>query len=176
MINGMGKRPYVVGILGVVMFLIVFVYAYTIFVKSVSAQQSEIIREGLNSNSGNSGGFDVPSIIDLGERFLGGASRVGDDLGGASRGPGTKLINPVGFKSLGALIAAILDIIVQIAVPIAALFLIYSGYLFVYAQGDETKLGTAKSIFLWTMVGIAVILGAKILASVIENTINQFKG
>ena len=93
---------------------------------------------------------------------------------GTSRDVG-KLVNPVGFKSLGALIAAILDIIVQIAVPIAALFLIYSGFLFVTAQGDETKLGTAKSIFLWTMVGIAVLLGAKILASVIEGTINQFK-
>ncbi len=156
----MANKSYVIVVLGVALFLFSFLYAYTIFVGSAMAQsfvpfadELRIFRDG-----------------------LGGAGRTGDPLGSAAQGPGTKLVNPVSFESLGALIAAILDIIVQIAVPIAALFLIYSGFLFVTAQGDETKLGTAKSIFLWTMVGVAVLLGAKILAGVIEGTINQFKG
>jgi len=86
-----------------------------------------------------------------------------------------KLKNPVNFDSLRELIAAILDVIVQIGVPIAAVFLIYSGYLFVSARGSEEKLGKAKSIFLWTLVGIAVLLGASVLANLISGTIDQLK-
>ncbi|MDP3726545.1 MAG: pilin [bacterium] len=178
----MVKKSYVVGVLGVVVFLFSFFYVYTFFVGLAEAESSNAVEEAILLRGPSQPDRGDNTSISTAEssalqllRFLGGASNTGAPLGGASQGPGTKLVNPVGFASLGALIAAILDIIVQIAVPIAALFLIYSGFLFVTAQGDETKLGTAKSIFLWTMVGIAVLLGAKILAEVIEGTINQFK-
>ncbi len=88
---------------------------------------------------------------------------------------GKKLENPVNFDSLRELITAILDVIVQIGVPIAAVFLIYSGYLFVSARGDVGKIEDAKSIFLWTLVGIAVLLGASVLANLIDSTIDQLK-
>ena len=113
--------------------------------------------------------LDLPGVSSL---FDG--NRTGDTLFDGSR-VATKLQNPVGFNSLRALVVAILDVIVQIAVPLAALFLIYSGYLFVSARGDETKLKEAKSIFMWTLVGIAVLLGAKVLSGIIEETIEQIK-
>lgn len=87
-----------------------------------------------------------------------------------------QLINPINYNSLKELVTAIIDVIIQIAVPIAALFLIYSGYLFVSARGSEDDLKKAKSIFLWTLVGIAVLLGAKLLSGVIEGTIDQIRG
>ncbi len=93
---------------------------------------------------------------------------------GTSRGVG-KLQNPINFNSLRELVEAIVDIIIQIAVPIAALFLIYSGFLFVSARGNDDQLKTAKSIFLWTVVGIAVLLGAKILAGIIDATIKEIR-
>ena len=88
---------------------------------------------------------------------------------------GGKLVNPVGFDNLRGLITAILNVIVQIGVPIAALFLIYSGFLFVSARGSDETLIKAKSIFLWTLVGIAVLLGAAVLAGIIEGTIEQIR-
>lgn len=88
---------------------------------------------------------------------------------------GAKLINPLRFDSLEELVTAILDIIVIVAAPIAALFLIYSGFLFVTARGSEDALKKAKSIFLWTIVGIAVLLGAEVLSRIIEGTIEQIK-
>ncbi len=102
-------------------------------------------------------------------------SRTGDPLFETSRTVGAKLDNPIKFDSLGQLVTAIIDIIIQIAVPLAALFLIYSGYLFVSARGSDDDLKKAKSIFLWTLVGIAVLLGAKLLSGVIEGTIEQIK-
>ena len=95
--------------------------------------------------------------------------------GSVSHQVGAQLDNPIKFNSLGQLVTAIIDIIIQIAVPLAALFLIYSGYLFVSARGSDEDLKKAKSIFLWTLVGIAVLLGAKLLSGVIEGTIEQIK-
>ena len=116
-------------------------------------------------------------VLDLptGNEIFGVTGNIGEKFGQVQRGDGVKLENPIKFKSLGQLVTAIIDIIVQIAVPIAALFLIYSGYLFVSARGDEKQLEDAKSIFLWTLVGIAVLLGAKVLAGIIEGTIAQIK-
>ena len=109
----------------------------------------------------------VPDLSRLNQKVL--------DSDFENPGVSGKLKNPVNFDSLRELIAAILDVIVQIGVPIAAVFLIYSGYLFVSARGSEEKLGKAKSIFLWTLVGIAVLLGASVLANLISGTIDQLK-
>lgn len=92
-----------------------------------------------------------------------------------AHGQGTQLQNPIRFNRLDELVRAVLDAIIQVAVPIAAVFLIYSGFLFVFARGDETKLKTAKSVFLWTIVGIAVLLGAELLSQVIKGTIDQIR-
>ena len=172
MINDMVRSIPVIGILSVLMFLSSFLYVYTIFVDSVEAQSANTV--AVNWGETIPIGETIQKVTDITT-----GSRSGDYIGGGSRGAGTKLENPlenpIAFKSLGALISAILDIIVQIAVPIAALFLMYSGFLFISARGDEAQLKTAKSIFLWTMVGIAVLLGAEILAQVIQGTINQLK-
>ena len=63
-----------------------------------------------------------------------------------------------------------------LGIPIAVLFLVYAGFLFVTARGSEEQLKKAKGILLWTIVGIAVLLGAKIIAEVLENTITSIQG
>lgn len=76
------------------------------------------------------------------------------------------------ITSIGDFIMELLGIVVKIGVPIASIFLIWSGYLFVTAQGDTTKLATAKKTFVWACVGAAVLFGAWGLASAINGTIN----
>ena len=44
------------------------------------------------------------------------------------------------------------------------------------AQGNETKLEKAKTTFLWTVIGAAVLLGSWAIAQVIQTTINQLRG
>jgi len=89
-----------------------------------------------------------------------------------------QIANPLSseFDTIPSFIAAIIDIVVQIGIPVVTLFIIYAGFLFVSARGDETKIKTAKDVILWTLVGAAVLLGASVLASVIEGTIDQFRG
>ncbi len=83
--------------------------------------------------------------------------------------------NPIKVENIGELVNSILGIVLQISVPVAVVFIIYSGFLFVTARGDPKKLTDAKRTFMWTVVGIAVLLGASVIAGVIDATIKQIK-
>lgn len=69
------------------------------------------------------------------------------------------------------------DVINNILLPvggvIVVIMIIYSGFMFVTARGNEAKLATAKKNFLFVAIGTAVLLGAWVIATVIENTIKQ---
>jgi len=71
--------------------------------------------------------------------------------------------------------AIIDDIILPIGGVLAVLAFIYTGFLYVTAQGKETKLLTAHKALLYTSVGTAILLGSWVIAQVIENTINKLK-
>lgn len=85
------------------------------------------------------------------------------------------LPNPIAASSFQDLIQKILRIVIDIGVPVATLFIIYSGFLFIKAQGNPEKLKEAKETFFWTIVGTAVLLGAWVLAQAIAGTINQLQ-
>ena len=53
--------------------------------------------------------------------------------------------------------------------------LVYSGFLFVSAQGNPEKLATARKAIMWTIIGAVVVLGASVLASAIEGTVDNIK-
>ncbi|PIT90871.1 hypothetical protein COU17_03425 [Candidatus Kaiserbacteria bacterium CG10_big_fil_rev_8_21_14_0_10_49_17] len=104
--------------------------------------------------------------------FLAGAAT--ENVTGGS--PGGGLQNPLsGVSTIPQFINVLLDAIIVIGLPIAALFIIYAGFLFVTAQGSEEKLKNAKSTFLWTLVGIAVFIGAKVIAELIDTTIKSIR-
>jgi hypothetical protein len=65
------------------------------------------------------------------------------------------------------------NIVLPIGAVIAVLFLVFSGFLFVTARGEEEKLKLAKKTFLWTVVGIAVLLGSVAIANAIQATLCQ---
>lgn len=55
--------------------------------------------------------------------------------------------------------------------PILVVMLVYTGYLFVAAQGNPGKLTEAKRAFVWTLIGGFVILGAQALSFAVKATI-----
>ncbi|MEK7503200.1 MAG: hypothetical protein AAB556_02005 [Patescibacteria group bacterium] len=77
--------------------------------------------------------------------------------------------NPLKSETIGELITAISDLAVAIGLPIAIIFIVYSGFLFVSARGNEKKLETAKEGFKWAVIGAAIIVGAKFLAEAVVN-------
>ncbi len=93
------------------------------------------------------------------------------------RAQAIELVNP--FKGDGDLYALVKAIINGIVLPIggmvAVLAFIYSGFTYVTARGDETAIKTAHRNFLYVAIGTAILLGAWVIAGVIENTLNQLK-
>jgi hypothetical protein len=77
-------------------------------------------------------------------------------------------------NSIPDLIAAIIDnIVLPVGGVIAALMIIYAGFLFVTARGDTKKITDARQAILYACIGAAILLGAKIIASAIQATVNQ---
>ena len=85
---------------------------------------------------------------------------------------GTGLINPLGTTSLPQLITDILQLVVKIGAVVIVFMLVYVGFLFVVAQGSESKLEEAKRALLWTIVGALILLGAEAIAQGIQATVN----
>jgi len=91
---------------------------------------------------------------------------------GGSSGGGTMLQNPLGRTStFEQLVENIANIVFKLGFVVAAIFIIYSGFKFVTAQGREDELKKAKDNFKWVIIGTAVLLGAKIIATAVRNTI-----
>jgi hypothetical protein len=95
------------------------------------------------------------------------------DTGGLPSTTTVGLKNPISIDTLAGFVKSILDIVVMIGIPIIALAIIYSGFLFVKAKGDPKELSTAKETFLYTIIGAAIILGSWILAQAICSTVAQ---
>lgn len=81
--------------------------------------------------------------------------------------PSGQLCNPLTSRTFAALVENIARIIANVGIPVAAIFIIYSGFLFVTASGNEEKLKKAKEYFFWTIVGAGIIVGANAIATAI---------
>ncbi len=93
---------------------------------------------------------------------------------GVGETPGTTLTNPLTAQSFSDLVASIAKLAAEIGIPIAAIFIIYSGLLFVTARGSEEQLKKAKINFMWAMIGTAILLGAWVIADAISTTVKSF--
>jgi hypothetical protein len=86
--------------------------------------------------------------------------------------------NPLksGLGTVAGFTEAFLKAVVFIMFPIAVVFVIYSGFLFVAAQGNSDELAKAKRNFFWTVIGVGLLLGAWALAVLIKGTIDPILG
>ncbi|HEY4477901.1 MAG TPA: pilin [Candidatus Paceibacterota bacterium] len=87
----------------------------------------------------------------------------------------TKVINPIKIDTVNGFIKTVLEGIIKIGIPVIAIALVYSGYLFVEAMGDPGKLKKAKDAFVYCFIGAAILLGSWALAQMISDTVLQIK-
>lgn len=83
--------------------------------------------------------------------------------------------NPLKVSTICGLIQSLLSALVAIGTPVAVLFLVYSGFLFVVARGSTEGLLKAKQNLLWVLIGIGIFFAAWVLGQVIANTINTIQ-
>ncbi len=85
----------------------------------------------------------------------------------------SKLNNPIQSKNLQDFVRNILEGVIKIGVPLVALAVIYSGFLFVSAIGNPGKIEEAKSALTNTLIGAALLLGAWAIAELVVETVKS---
>ncbi|HRH25560.1 MAG TPA: hypothetical protein PLD99_01235 [Parcubacteria group bacterium] len=106
------------------------------------------------------------------------AQRGGETVSGGSG----SIPNPFNCGGAGGncnLFMFVNTIVDRVLLPIGGILVvlafIYSGFKFVMAQGNDGELKTAKAALTYTAIGAAILLGAKVLTTVIENTVNSLR-
>ena len=83
------------------------------------------------------------------------------------------LQNPLQVCSISDLIALLLHAAIVIGIPIAVLFIVYAGFKFILARGSPGELSEARSNLVYTLIGVAIFIGASLIANVIIATLQQ---
>jgi len=82
--------------------------------------------------------------------------------------------NPLkGASTIPEFLAMVLDGLWLLLTPLIVIFIIYAGFLFVTAQGEEGKIQKARHAIMWALVGTGVIFGADIMAKILRDTVSQ---
>ncbi len=87
--------------------------------------------------------------------------------------------NPLkdGVNNFYDLVKLIIDnIVIPFGFVVIVLMIIFAGFQFVVAQGNEQKITDAKQTLLYAVIGAVILLGSWAIAGIIENTINQVTG
>jgi hypothetical protein len=84
--------------------------------------------------------------------------------------------NPLQAKNITELFAAIIDVVLVFAIPIIVFFIIYAGFLYVTARGNENTIQKAHMALLYALIGGLIILGARVLIDVVKGTVEQVTG
>mgnify|MGYP007080410144 CR=1 FL=1 len=85
-----------------------------------------------------------------------------------------KICNPLertGVNSIEGFVKVFLEGALKIGIPVIALAVIYSGFLFVAARGNPESITKAKDTLLYTLIGAAILIGSWAIAKLISETV-----
>lgn len=91
-------------------------------------------------------------------------------------GSGVTIKNPIEADNIQQLFQAIIDIVLVFAIPIIVFFIIYAGFLYVTARGNEATIQKAHMALLYALIGGLLILGARVLIEVVQGTVDCVQG
>lgn len=87
-----------------------------------------------------------------------------------------KIDNPFKTNTIEGFIKIVVnDILIPIGAVVAVAMIIYSGFLFVTASGNETQISKAKDALLYAVIGSAILLGAWVISEAIQGTIKELE-
>ena len=83
------------------------------------------------------------------------------------------LCNPLKTDSFTSLMESVSELAVQIGIPIAALFIIYSGLKLVTARGNEESIKKATTGLTWAIIGSGILIGAWTIMKILQSTVES---
>lgn len=147
-------------LLHVAIFFLATIFFVSIFLVNVPASEaatSHVLAQGNNQPTFPGPGNDQGTISGPGKTDFGGA----------------RFQNPLQFDSFAEFFTALIDVLILFAVPIIILMIIYAGFLYVVARGSEENVKKATRALTYAVVGGLLILGAKLILTIIQGTVNQ---
>lgn len=87
-----------------------------------------------------------------------------------------RINNPLKVDTISDAISLFMNAVLRIAIPFIIIFFIWSGLSFILARGNPEKIGTAKKMFWYTVIGTLLILGAWTITNAIIGTVNSITG
>ena len=79
--------------------------------------------------------------------------------------------NPLNASTTEELVNDIIGFIFWVAVAVAPIMFLVAGFYFITAGGDPKRVGTAKTIMIYTAIGLAIVLLARALVSVLKSVL-----
>lgn len=126
--------------------------------------------------------FLLQVVPALAQGVTGGGTQTYPNNGQSNSQPRTvsnqevKFDNPFRYQSVQEFVGALIKLLIKIGTIIAFFFIIYAGFLFVTAGGDTGKIEDAKKTFLTTIIGVAIVLGASVINTLLQGTANSIIG
>ena len=79
--------------------------------------------------------------------------------------------NPLNVNSVADVVSSGAQIFSYIVVLFGVLALIWTGLQYILAQGNSARITELKMQLLWIVIGIAIVIGARIIISIVINTL-----
>ncbi len=80
----------------------------------------------------------------------------------------TCICSPIKYKSISELVKAISNWIFWLALIIAPIMIVIGAFMFLTSAGDPGKTQRGIDLLKWTSIGLAVILGSKLIIALIK--------
>ncbi len=84
-----------------------------------------------------------------------------------------KLQNPLNVESIEEVIYLAIDILIYVGVAFAIIAIIYTGFKFVWAQGNPGEIEEAKRRFFYILIGLAILISSRVIVEIIQATLRQ---
>lgn len=106
-----------------------------------------------------------------GEFFLTRSGGGGPTPGGPGGGQSVNLPRPIAAENIDQLFKTVINFLFVLSLGIGPLMIVYAGFLLLTAGGNIQKTTLAKTIILWTLIALAIILFAKGLTSLVKGAL-----
>ena len=91
-------------------------------------------------------------------------------------GMSISLNNPLGEDiTIQQFFLKIIDIVLVFAIPLLVLYIMFAGFKYVMARGNSSEIESATTALTWAIVGGVLIIGAKVILTVIEGTVRSLQ-
>lgn len=127
-----------------------------------------IVNVKADSNIVNFGNCD-PSVASC--NTVGNIGNTGNTISGAGANSKGSLPNPLGVNTIQDIIPKVLSSLIDIAVPIGAIAIIYGAFQMLTAGGDPEKFTKGRKTITYAAIGVAVIILANAIIAVVKSVL-----